>query len=225
MLEGLKIFDRRPLREMIYETLRGEILRGEIRSGERLIEERIANRIGASRTPVREALQRIEQEGLISKLPKGGFEVNRLTPRDIEEIFGIRSVLESYAAYLATGRMTKEALSKLDRVIEDQETCLNTGDLDTFIALNTEFHEIIYKASGSRKLHEMILNLRDYLYRYRRMILNIEGMPELSLKDHKKMLALMRQGKAKQVEPLVRRHILVGQQKLLSEIRKGRISL
>ncbi|MCX5798490.1 MAG: GntR family transcriptional regulator, partial [Proteobacteria bacterium] len=94
------------LREQVYKSLKASMLNGVLPPNKRLIEERLAEEMGTSRTPVREAIQKLEKEGLIHKLPKGGFAVSTITDEDIEEVFGIRSVLEGYAGYLATSRAT-----------------------------------------------------------------------------------------------------------------------
>ena len=221
----VRMTQRKPLRDMVYDALRKGILQGEIHSGKRLVEETLARKMGASRTPVREALQKLEQENLVCKLPKGGFAVNRITRQDIEEIFGIRSVLESYAAYLATQRADEKVLEELEKLIRDSKKNLEGNRRENFIELNTRFHDILYRSSKSKRLYQMILNLRDHFYRFRSIILKIEGMPRTSYEDHRKMLVKMRKGDAKAVEKLVRDHILRGRDVLLKEITRGRISL
>ncbi len=221
----VRMTQRKPLREMVYDALRKGILQGEIPSGERLVEETLARKMGASRTPVREALQKLEQESLVRKLPKGGFTVNSITRRDIEEIFGIRSVLESYAAFLATQRADEKILEELEKLIMESKKYLEGKGSEGFIECNTRFHDLIYRSGKSNRLYRMILNLRDHFYRFRSLILKIEGMPRTSYEDHKKMLAMMRKGDAGAVEQLVRDHILRGRDMLLQEIKKGRIRL
>lgn len=228
-LAGLKALSsigskgRRGLSHLIYEGLRRGILRGEIQPGHRLVEEPLAFSLGASRTPVREALQRLWQESLVEKLRYGGYEVRRITAKEIEEIFGIRSVLESYAAVLATRRMDSVLMGELQEIIDRSRATLETGDLEGFISLNTEFHDRLYRASGSERLYRMIQELRDHFYRFRRVILSRGRMPGVSLKDHGLMMKAMARRDEKKVEALVRNHILRGLRVVLKEIREGRL--
>ncbi|RLB07118.1 MAG: GntR family transcriptional regulator [Deltaproteobacteria bacterium] len=217
--------ERKPLREVVYDRLKKGIQRGDFKAGERLIEQRLAEGLGVSRTPIREAISRLEQDGLVYKIPQGGAVVKGTTKEEIDEIFGIRAVLESYAASLATKQVDDGVLSRLQKIIDRSQQALERGDVDGFIRLNTKFHEMIYRASHSDKLYQIISNLRDYFYKYRVFILKMEGMPQVSLQDHRRMLQAMREKDSKKVEELVREHILRGKESLLKEIDRGRLCL
>jgi DNA-binding GntR family transcriptional regulator len=212
------------LREQVYKSLKASMLNGVLPPNKRLIEERLAEEMGTSRTPVREAIQKLEKEGLIHKLPKGGFAVSTITDEDIEEVFGIRSVLEGYAGYLATSRATDDDIRSLEETVQQEEECLRRKDTEEIIRLNTEFHDRLYKAAKSSKLYSIINDLRDYIYRYRIIIFRYEGMAEISIKDHKDMIGLMKAKNARQVEKLVRKHIIRGgelvKKKMKQESRK-----
>ncbi|MBP8625402.1 MAG: GntR family transcriptional regulator [Syntrophorhabdaceae bacterium] len=208
------------LREQVYKNLKSTILNGELLPNTRLIEERLADEMGTSRTPVREAIQKLEKEGLIRKLPKGGFAVSQITDKDIDEVFGIRGVLEGYAGYLATIRAEEEDINALEAIVRKEEECLKTKkeghtktydyDMDEIVRLNTEFHDRLYRAAKSERLYTIINDLRDSIYRFRRIIFRFSGMAEISMQDHKDMITLMRLKKASRVESLVRRHITRG---------------
>jgi len=217
--------ERKPLREVVYDRLKKGIQRGDFKAGDRLIEQRLAEGLGVSRTPIREAISRLEQDGLVYKIPQGGAVVKGTTKEEIDEIFGIRAVLESYAASLATKQVDDGVLSRLQKIIDRSQQALERGDVDGFIRLNTKFHEMIYRASHSDKLYQIISNLRDYFYKYRVFILKMEGMPQVSLQDHRRMLQAMREKDSKKVEELVREHILRGKESLLKEIDRGRLCL
>lgn len=212
------------LRGQVYKNLKASILNGVLPPNKRLIEERLAEEMGTSRTPVREAIQKLEKEGLIHKLPKGGFAVSTITDEDIEEVFGIRSVLEGYAGYLATSRATDDDIRSLEETVRQEEEFLRRKDTEEIIRLNTEFHDKLYKAAKSSKLYSIINDLRDYIYRYRIIIFRYEGMAEISIKDHKDMIGLMKAKNARQVEKLVRKHIIRGgelvKKKMKQESRK-----
>ena len=223
LLPGIRVTRRRALREETYQAIKRAILRGKVKPGKRLKEEQLAAEIGTSRTPVREAFHKLEQEELVTRLPRGGFVVREWSRSDVEEIFGIRSVLESYAAFLAMEKMDKVKLGMLEDKLRESEEYVKRGETEKLIQLNTEFHDILYKSSNSPKLYHMINNLRDYFYRYRVAILGVNGIPQRSLRDHKEMLSAMKKKDSALVEKLVREHILRGKEIALKEFEKGAV--
>jgi DNA-binding GntR family transcriptional regulator len=208
------------LREQVYGNLKTYILNETLPPNRRLIEEDLAAEMGTSRTPVREAIQKLEKEGLIYKLPKGGFSVSSITEEDIEEVFGVRGVLEGYAGYLATKKAGEQDILALEKIVDRMEGCLADNQPDELVRLNTEFHDILYRAAKSVKLYHIINDLRDYFYRYRIIIFRFEGMAEISLKDHREMITLMRSRQAGKVEKLIRRHVIRGKNLIKKKIKK-----
>jgi DNA-binding GntR family transcriptional regulator len=221
---GIKVSKRKSLREEVYESLKKSILHGKLKGGQRLIEETLADQIGISRTPVREAFHKLERDDLVTKLPKGGFAVREFTKEDVDEIFGIRSALESYAAYLATLHITPDKLSQLEKKVKESEAAVEKGDDDRVVELNTEFHDFIYKSCKSRKLIEMINNYRDYFYRYRSLLLHTEKGTNYSIDDHRRMLDAMKKRNPRLVERLVRNHLARGKDIILKEVSEKRIA-
>jgi len=208
------------LREQVYKNLKASILNEHLPPNKRLIEEKLASEMGTSRTPVREAIQKLEKEGLISKLPKGGFVVSTITDDDIEEVFGIRSILEGYAGYLATKKATDENILSLEEIVKQQEQFLQKKDVEEIRRLNTEFHDKLYRAAKSTKLYRIINDLRDYIYRYRIIIFRYEGIADISIKDHKEMITLMRAKNAVRVEKLIRKHVIRGKNIIKRKIKR-----
>ena len=213
--------ERKPLGHYVFENLKQAIVRGDFSPGNRLVESRIAEAMGISRTPVREAIHKLEREGLIKKLPQGGFYVLNLSREEIEETFGIRSVLESYAARLAAIKHQRQELEPLEEKIEAFQYFLNRGEMEALLKINTEFHSLLYAMSRSPKLVKMINDLQDQIYRFRRIILKIEIMAKTSNDDHRQMLSAMKMRDADRVETLVRQHILRGQKIVLKELENG----
>jgi DNA-binding GntR family transcriptional regulator len=203
---------RKPLGGQVYENLKRAIVHGELKPTSRIVETRVAEALGISRTPVREAIHKLEREGFIRQDPRGGFFVVGLTLADIEETFGIRSVLESYAARLAALKHRPEDLSPLERKLEEYEAHLDRGELASLPRINTEFHDLLYGLSRSPRLVRMISDLRDQIYRFRKAILSVEEMARTSNRDHREMLALIRKRDGEGVERIVRAHILKGQE-------------
>jgi len=215
-LEDLgKIGERKSLGQHVFENLKGAIVKGDIPPGGRLIESRLAETLGISRTPVREAIHKLEREGYLRKLSRGGFSVLGLSREDVEETFGIRGVLESYAARLAAQNHRKTDLKPLEKKIKLYQKHLDCKDLDALPDINTEFHDLLYALSRSPKLIHMINNLRDQIYRFRQLILRDEKMAKMSNEDHKDMLERIRGRDADGVERLVRDHLRRGKKAVM----------
>jgi DNA-binding GntR family transcriptional regulator len=217
-LGPLKMIGRKKsLGQHVYQDLRKTIIRGDIASGHRLVESQIAEVMGISRTPVREALHKLEREGLIGQREKGGFTIVGFTRDDIEETFGIRGALESYAAGLAAIRHRPEELVALEKKIDDFQECLDSGRLKPLVKINTEFHQMLYALSGNTRLIAMIGTLRDQFYRYREMILKKKILARESNEDHRQMLKYIRKRDVAGTEELVKQHILKGQEAVLAD--------
>lgn len=218
-MKGLKPIGKpRSMGEVTYNSLKEAIIKGTLAQGEKLIENQLSLQMKVSRVPVREAFKKLERDGLIVKTDQRSFMVKPISKEEIMETFGIRSVLESYATYLATAYLDDELLKKLEDSIENFRQALDGGDMEKLSDLNTQFHEIIYKAARSQKLYGLINNFNDFIYRYRRSLLNSPEYARVSLNDHKEMVAAMREKNPKKVERLVRRHILRGKEIVIREL-------
>jgi DNA-binding GntR family transcriptional regulator len=171
---------------------------------------------------VREAFHKLEREGLIERQPRGGFTVLGLNREDIEETFGIRSVLEGYAAHLAAIKHEGTELDLLEEKIEEFQKALDCKKMNLLPTINTEFHDLLYGLSKSPKLINMINGLKDQIYRYREMILKESKFAATSNMDHKRMLKCIRKRDAEEAERLVREHILRGQEMVLQEYDRQR---
>jgi len=209
------------LREHVYTGVKTAIISGDFQPGKRLIEERLAADMTTSRTPVREAIQKLEKEGLIFRLPRGGFAVKAVTEDEVEEVLGLRSVLEGYAGYLATSRITDHEMRQLEEIIANEDECLKNLNVDEFIRLDGEFHDVLYKAAKDARLYALLHDLRDYMYRYRVIILRYQRKPHLAVQDHKQMLASMKVKSPRQVEKLVRKHVSRGKDIIKKKIKQG----
>ena len=214
--------ERKSLGEHVFESLKQAIIQGNITAGEWLVESHIAETLGISRTPVREAIHKLEREGLIERQPRGGFTVLGLNRNDIEETFGIRSVLEGYAARLAAEKHKKEELTPLEKKIEEFQNALERKKMDVLPVINTEFHDMLYALSKSPKLVHMINGLQDQIYRYRELILKEKKFAVTSNRDHIQLLKLIRKRDAEGAVQLVRDHILRGQEMVLKKYDRQR---
>jgi len=208
---------RKSAGQNIYELLRHAITCGDIPSGSRMVESTIAAIMGVSRTPVREAIHKLEREGLLTRQQRGGYTVTRLTREDIRESFGIRAVLEGYAARLATVEHAPGDLEPLFRKIDQFEEHLQIDDLDALPKINTELHDMLYALSRNRILIKIINDLKDQFLRFRKIILKNKALALASHQDHREMLAMMQKRKEDEVERLVREHVLRGLAAILDQ--------
>jgi DNA-binding GntR family transcriptional regulator len=221
----LRPLKKENLGSQVFEQIKGMILRGEVPPGKRMVESEIALSMGISRTPVREAVHKLEAEGLLTPLSKGGYAVRGLTISDIEDTFDIRGILESFAGYLAAKRHTEDELIVLEQKMEEFQRYLDRGALKRLSAINTEFHEALYELSRSRRLIKMIHGLKDEIYFLRTIILNSEEMARLSNRDHREIVKAIQQRDAKKAEGQLKEHILRGKEFVLNEIKKGTVSI
>ena len=156
-----------PLRDVVFNTLRQAILRGELQPGERLMEIQLAQRLGVSRTPVREAIRKLELEGLVLMIPRRGAEVAEITRQDLEDVLEVRVALEELAVKDACEHITDEQLQDLKKAANEFKRSLEGTDLVACAEADIHFHEIIYAATNNKRLVQMLNNLREQMYRYR----------------------------------------------------------
>ena len=156
-----------PLRDVVFNTLRDAILTGKLVPGERLMENQLAEKLGVSRTPVREALRMLELENLVELVPRKGAQVLDMSEKDIVNILEVRSALEGLATSVACKKMSKEDLQQLKTMEVDFEKAVADNDVEHFVDIDEDFHDLIFAATENDKLINIFRNLRIQLYRYR----------------------------------------------------------
>jgi DNA-binding GntR family transcriptional regulator len=156
-----------PLRDVVFNTLREAILKGDLKPGERLMELQLAAKLGVSRTPIREAIRMLEQEGLAVTMPRKGAEVAKMTLKDMEDVLEIREALDELAVRIACAKISEEQLARLIAVKEQFENSTRTGDVKRIAEADVSFHDVIYEATDNPKLVTLLNNLREQVYRYR----------------------------------------------------------
>lgn len=184
----IKLDNYKPLRELVFESLREAIITGKLSPGERLMEIQMADEMGVSRTPVREAIRKLELEGLVVMLPRKGAYVAGLSLKDITDVFEIRGALEGLAAELAAERITDEELEGLERYLVKISEESETGDLGKVVETDTDFHSLIYSASRNQRLSQIINNLREQIQRFRKTSLAYPGRMKVAVEEHRKMV-------------------------------------
>ncbi len=156
-----------PLRDVVFNTLRRAILRGELKPGERLMEIQLANKLGVSRTPIREAIRKLELEGLVLMIPRKGAEVAEITEKNLRDVLEVRCALEELAVQLACDRIDKEMLKELHASAEHFRDILGSDDITVIAEADEAFHDVIFTATGNARLIQLLNNLREQMYRYR----------------------------------------------------------
>ena len=208
-----------PLRDHVYALIKNAIITAQREPNERLIEETIAADMGTSRTPVREALQKLEKEGLIFRRPNLGFAVKGVTEEEVEDILDLQSVLQGHAGRLAALRITDDELRSLNDLVSRQEDC---SDTETFIRLDGEFHDALHWAAKNARLYDLVQGLRDSIDRYRIIVFRSQARLHLSVKDHKEMVSLMKTKNGRKIEKAIRTHLIRGKNIIKKTIRKKR---
>lgn len=176
-----------PLRDVVFNTLRQAILKGELKPGERLMEIALAERLGVSRTPIREAMRKLELEGLVVMIPRRGAQVANITEKDLNDVLEVRIALENMAIEKACKRMTEEELDKLWQAAREFEHTMAEGNLVRLAEADVVFHEIIYQASDNCRLIQVLNNLREQIYRYRVEYLKEEETRNVLVKEHEEL--------------------------------------
>lgn len=181
-----------PLREVVFKTLRRAILKGELKPGERLMEIALAERLGVSRTPIREAMRKLELEGLVVMVPRKGAQVANITEKDLNDVLEVRIALENMAIEKACDRMKEEDIKMLWEAAEAFERTTIEGDLVKMAEADVDFHEIIYRASDNRRLNQVMNNLREQIYRYRVEYLKEEETRKMLVREHEEITKAIR---------------------------------
>jgi len=156
-----------PLRDEVFNILREKILKGTLKPGERLMEIHLAEELGVSRTPIREAIRMLELEGLVKMVPRKGAQVARISKGDLQDVLEVRKALDALAIELACERITREEIFKLKDAEKKFEESLESGDTTQMAEADVEFHDVIHTASKNKRLKTMISNLAERIYRYR----------------------------------------------------------
>lgn len=177
-----------PLRDVVFNTLRQAILRGELKPGERLMEIQLANKLGVSRTPIREALRKLELEGLVNMVPRKGAEVADITEKSLRDVLEVRKALEELSVQLACEKITEEEIEELKRVAERFKDTLDDQDITKIAEADVAFHDVIYTATDNQKLILLLNNLREQMYRYRvEYLKKEEAYPQL-IAEHEELI-------------------------------------
>ena len=214
-LAPIKLDSYQPLREVVCESLREAIRNGVLKPGERIMEIQLAEELGVSRTPVREAIRKLELEGYVVMMPRRGTYVASMSIRDINEIFEIRTALESLSNGLAADHITDDELEHLQRLLVIIGGYIKEGNIEKIVETDVEFHDLMYHAARNERLVGIISNLRDQLTRFRTLSMSYPGRLEETLEEHRMIVEAIASGDRKAASRAAERHMENSEKTLL----------
>lgn len=207
------------LKEVVYKKLKKMIIARKMQPGAKLHEEHIAEELGVSRTPIREALSKLEQEGIVKIIPRRGAYIVKLSKEEIYEILTIREFLEALAVRLCARHVNDDLISKLRECFLDPDGKPIINDPETAHKADVKFHDLLLKACKSKKLSELMHNIYDQIQMLRYRVLTLPGKAEKSLTEHLQIIDALEDHNADLAEKLMRSHIKKVKNDVLSTLK------
>lgn len=208
-----------PLRDVVFKTLRQAILTGELKPGERLMEIHLANKLGVSRTPIREAIRQLELEGLVIMVPRKGAQVASITEKSMSDVLEVRLALEKLAVELASKRINAEQKEELKEAMELFEKKVSEGDVSEIAKADVTFHDKIFEATGNMRLGQIVNNLAEQMYRYRFEYIKEEGGHNRLIEEHRWIYDSIVSGNVNDATGAISLHIKNQEESILRQIR------
>lgn len=216
----MKINEYLPLREVVFNTLRDAILKGELEPGEHLMEVQLANKLGVSRTPIREAIRQLEAEGLVIMTPRKGAVVSEITKEDLTDVLEVRKTLEKFAVELACNNIDREELDKLHQCHEIFKGAFEAGELTEIANKDEEFHDVIYVATRNKRLIQILNNLREQIYRYRLEYIKDAKKWMNLIEEHDNLIRAIEEKDVETAKSVIGDHIDNQKQTILENLKK-----
>jgi DNA-binding GntR family transcriptional regulator len=211
--------DTAGLRRRVFAIIEEAVLNGKYAPGESLTESRLAGELGVSRTPIREALTQLEHEGLVQLVPNKGAVVTGISQKDIQDIYAIRMMIEGLAARWAAENIGEEELRELQEAIDLEEFYTSKGDIGRLMSLDSNFHQLLYRASKSKPLQYMLHTFHHYIQRARSQSIAAPGRAQLALEEHKAILQAIRKRDGDRAERITVEHIRKASLNLLKTMK------
>lgn len=209
------------LEEKVYSSLEDEILTGKLTRGTVITENALSVRLGVSRTPIRSALHRLTEDGLLSQVANRGTVVVGITTDDLVDIYRIRMRLEGLASALAAQRISPEGLAALTESVELAEFYIQKKDTEKLKELDSVFHETIYKETGNRLLCKTLSELHGKIKSYRKFSLSVPGRLERSVEEHREILSAIAAGDGEEADRLTSLHVGRALENLVKALEEG----
>lgn len=208
-----------PLRDVVFNTLRQAIITGEFAPGERLMEIALAERLGVSRTPVREAIRKLELEGLVVMIPRKGAEVAQITEKDLRDSLEVRCNLEELAVKLACERITGEGEEKLKLALEDFKQAVEKQDFQNIVDSDIAFHDVIFEATQNHRLMQIASNLREQVYRYRVQYIKDDKLHPVLEEEHRMIVDYILKKDVQNAVNTMKKHIINQEEGVIKKIQ------
>lgn len=208
-----------PLRDVVFNTLRQAILTGEMKPGERLMEIHLANKLGVSRTPIREAIRKLELEGLVTMIPRRGAEVAEITEKSLKDVLEVRRTLDALSVELACDRINDEELESLRTACLKFEEATKTKDARVIAKADVALHDIIVKATGNQRLIQLVNNLSEQMYRYRFEYIKDESGHATLIDEHRIIYESIRRKDKETAANTAKLHIDNQEKAIMKQIR------
>lgn len=215
----LQMNDFLPLRDVVFNTLRQAILTGELKPGERLMEIHLANKLGVSRTPIREAIRKLELEGLVTMIPRRGAEVAQITEKSMNDVLEVRRAMDALCTELACERITTEEVEALEAACDQFIKVAATKDIRKCAQADVHFHDIIVKATGNKRLVQLINNLSEQMYRYRFEYLKDVSRYDTLIEEHKQICEAIKNRDKEAAKAAAELHIDNQAKAIINQIR------
>lgn len=208
-----------PLRDVVFNTLRHAILKGELEPGERLMEIALAQKLGVSRTPIREAIRKLELEGLVVMVPRKGAEVADITEKDLRDVLEVRTALEELSIELAMKNMNDDDYKQLTEANKLFAKDSEGDDLIKITEADVAFHELIYMETGNKRLIQMINNLREQMYRYRLEYIKDKSTHARLVDEHNRIIDAMVKNDVAAAKAAIKLHVENQEENILKSIK------
>ena len=196
-----------PLRDVVFNTLRQAIIKGELEPGERPMEIQLADRLGVSRTPIREAIRKLELEGLVLMIPRKGAEVAKISEKNLRDVLEVRRSLEELATELACQRMSPEDLQELEAAQDEFRQAIQEGDFMKIAESDEHYHDVIYQGTGNTRLVQILNNLQEQMYRYRLEYIKDAAKRQILIVEHDHILRAIKEHRVDEAKKAIREHI------------------
>lgn len=208
-----------PLRDVVFNTLRKAILTGQLKPGERLMEVHLANKLGVSRTPIREAIRKLELEGLVIMIPRRGAEVAQITEKSLNDVLEVRKALDALSVELACDRITDEEIKNLKNACGEFERAVKGKDATVIAKADVVLHDIIVQAAGNQRLQQLVNNLAEQMYRYRFVYIKDESQHAKLVAEHKEIYESIASRDKERAIKAAKLHIDNQEKSIISQIR------
>lgn len=220
-LSKVNLNDYKPLRDVIFDTLREAIIVGELKPGQRLMEVQLAEKMGVSRTPVREAIRKLELEGLVEMLPRKGAHVAELSVKDIMDVLEVRATLDGLATSLSATRITDDEKKELRHLLDQFINYVEKENLQGSIKKDVEFHDVIYRSSRNDKLIQISNNLREQIQRFRIVYIKDYSSSRELIREHTEIYEAIIARNPETAMEAARRHIKNQEETIIRSLKRN----